>query len=85
MEKCYGNSSETSSVCAWHFQWLNLTLPYPEEVLVSPEYGGLGGGMDLGVHVGLPHPGGEGLRVGDGQGGGVVMLGSVGLWLLCVV
>ena len=55
MEKCYGNSSETSSVCAWHFQWLNLTLPYPEEVLVSPEYGGLGVGMDLGVHVGLPH------------------------------
>jgi len=26
------------------------------------------------VHVGLPHPGGEGLRVGEGEGGGLLLL-----------
>ena len=51
-----------------------LHSPYPEEVLVPSEDGGLGVGVDLGVHVGLPHPGGEGLRVGEGKGRLVLVL-----------
>lgn len=56
------------------FKQLPCIVPYSEEVLVPSEHGGLGVGVYLGVHVGLPHPGGEGLCVGEGEGGGILML-----------
>ena len=41
------------------FENLGGVVPDPEEVLVPPEHGGGGVGLDVGVHAGLPHPRGR--------------------------
>ena len=64
---------------------LRGVVPYPEEVLVSSEDGGLCVGLNVGVHVGLSHPRRKGLRRAEAERGGVLVVLGLGLSLLFVV